>query len=120
MTKQKWKTIIGCTNYAIGSHGQVKRLKHRARGKNHKILPEVIMKQIYSMSFKPTVRIVDDDGRQRELSVEKLVITYFLVPNKTYYKIVSSNRINRVDCYIDSDVYERIKYKPVIYKTIKS
>lgn len=120
MTKQKWIPITGCSNYAIGSHGQVKRLRHRARGKNFKILKEKIVKQVYNRNLKPTVRIIGDDGRQKELSVEKLILTHFLHPDKTYYKTVASNQINRIDCYIDSDTYENMKYKPVKYKTVRT
>lgn len=72
------------------------------------------------MSRKPTVRIIGDDGRQRQLSVEKLVITHFLVPNRVYYKMVKSNEVNRVDCYIDVELYDKMKYKPITYRTIKS
>lgn len=120
MTKQRWIPIPGCSNYAIGSHGQVKRLRHRARGKNHKILKEQIVKPVYNMNRKPTVRIIGDDGRQVQLSVEKLVIKNFLVANRIYYKTVKSNEVNRVDCYIDSEVYDKMKYKPITYRTIRT
>lgn len=120
MTKQRWVPIPGCSNYAIGSYGQVKRLRHRARGKNHKILKEQIVKPVYNMKRKPTVRIIGDDGRQVQLSVEKLVIRHFLMPNRVYYKIVESNEVNRADCYIDSEAYDKMKYKPITYRKIRS
>lgn len=72
------------------------------------------------MNRKPTVRIIGDDGRQVQLSVEKLVIKHFLVPNRVYYKTVKSNEVNRVDCYIDYEVYDKMKYKPITYRTIRS
>ena len=118
--KQKWKPIPGCSNYAIGSYGQVKRLRHRARGKNHKILKEQIVKQIYDRYWKPTVRIIGDDGKQHQLSVEKLVITQFLEPGRIYYKTTSDNMVNRIDRYVDAEAYEKMKYKPNRYKIVKT
>jgi len=120
MAKQRWKIIPGCSNYAIGSHGQVKRIRHKARGYRYKIMKEQIVKLVYDLNRNPTARIIDDSGKQRQLGVEKLVITQFLLPNKLYYKIVSRNDVTRVDCYLDSELYERMKDKPTIYKTIKS
>ncbi len=120
MTKQRWIPIPGCSNYAIGSHGQVKRLKHRANGKRHKIMKEQLVKLVYYPSRKPYARIIGDNGRQRELSVEKIFIAQFLKPNTIYYKTIKSNEIHRIDCYIESEVYDKMREKPQIFKTIKT
>jgi hypothetical protein len=120
MAKQKFRPIEGCMGYAIGSHGQVKRLRHLANGKYHKMLPEKIVKQIYDRYLKPTVRIINNDGKQVQLSVEKLVIKNFLEPGYSYYKTTFDNRINKVDFYIRVDLYVKMKDKPTVYKIVKS
>jgi hypothetical protein len=120
MTKQKWRPIEGCFGYAIGSHGQVKRLRHLAHGKRHKMLPEKIVKPIIDRYGMATVRIINDEGRQVQLSVQKLVIKYFLEPGFVYYKLSSIPYNNHVDGFIKKDMYNKMTYKPFKFKSIKT
>lgn len=128
MAKQKWKPIPGCSNYVIGSHGVVKRLKHKAQGKRHKILPEKIIQQQINRQKNVYVNVIDDNGKQRVFSVQKLVLNAFFEKGVTYYKIVvdffnTDNGTvfnNRIDHFVPSYLYDRMKEKPQIFKTIKT
>lgn len=136
MPKQKWRPIPGCSNYAIGSHGDVKRLKHKANGKRHKILSEKILELNMNRTKNVYVNIIDDNGKQKVLSVQKLVMDTFLEKGHIYYKVVpeigyvqkidketKEKKIvqifnNRIDQFVRKDIYDRMTYKPTIYKTI--
>jgi len=83
-------------------------------------MKEQLVKLVYYPSRKPYARIIGDNGRQRELSVEKIFIAQFLKPNTIYYKTIKSNEIHRIDCYIESEVYDKMREKPQIFKTIKT
>lgn len=119
--------ILGCSNYVIGSHGAVKRLKHKANGKRHKILPEKILELNINRSKNTYVNLIDDNGKQKVFSVQKLVVDTFLEKGYIYYKIapdweqIKYKQVfnNRVDQFVRKDIYDRMKYKPTIYKTIK-
>ena len=120
MAKQKWRPIEGCLGYAIGSHGQVKRLRHLANGKRHKMLSEQIVKPIIDRYGMSTVRIINDQGKQVQLSVQKLVTKYYLKPGCVYYKTSQNPSNNHVDFFVSKDMYDRMKYKPFIFKKIKT
>ena len=138
MPKTKWKPIPGCSNYAIGSHGQVKRLRHRSTGKLYRILDEELVKFQMNRSKVVYVKIRKDDGSQKVFSVQKLVMDTFFESGHIYYKIAPESSLvwvkdketkkkeliqifnNRVDQFVRSDIYDRMKMKPTIFKTIKT
>lgn len=119
MATQKWMPIDGCSNYRIGSNGDVKRLKHRANGKKHLILKEKIIEKYINRQFVVYVNLINDEGKSKIFSVQKLVINTFIEKGYTYYKTSSDPFNNRVDQFVRSDVYDRMKFKPTIYKTIR-
>lgn len=128
MAKQKFRPIKGCSNYVVGSHGIIKRLKHKSRGSRHKILPEKIIQPQLNRQGILYVNLIGDNGKQKVFSVQKLVSETFLDPGQIYYKTAPDWEIvnneqkfnNRVDQFIPSNLYDRLTYKPVIYKTIKT
>jgi len=127
MANQRWKPIPGCSNYVIGSRGDVKRLKHKANGKRYKILSESLLKFNINRSGVVYVNVIADNGKQRVFSVQKLVMEAFLEKGYTYYKVSPDWSYeknvqvfnNRVDQFIRVDVYDRMTYKPIIFKTIR-
>lgn len=128
MAKPKWKLIPGCRNYAIGSNGKVKRLRHRSTGKLYRILDEMYVEMQINRSKVVYVKIRTDNGKQKVFSVQKLVVDTFLERGQTYYKTapdweqINYRQIfnNRVDQFVRKDIYDRMTLKPVIYKTIKT
>lgn len=138
MSKPKWKLIPGCSNYVVGSNGKVKRLKHRSTGKLYRILDEEFVKFQMNRSGVVYVKVRKDDGSQKVFSVQKLIMDSFFEKNQTYYKIAPEwNMVwvknkkekkkelmqifnNRVDQFVRKDIYDRMTYKPTIYKTIKT
>jgi len=138
MPKTKWIPIPGCSNYVIGSHGQVKRLRHRSTGKLYRILDEELVKFQMNRSKVVYVKIRKDDGSQKVFSVQKLVMDTFFESGHIYYKIAPESSLvwvkdketkkkeliqifnNRVDQFVRSDIYDRMKMKPTIFKTIKT
>ena len=114
MARQKWMPIDGCSNYRIGSNGEIKRLRHRANGTKHKFLPEKIMKA------STYVYLTDDNGTERHLSVQRLFVTAFLDKGKVYYKTDHRLHVNRLDSYIEKSLYERLSEKPQIFKIVKT
>lgn len=127
-SRTKWVPINGCSNYLIGSNGQVKRLKHRAIGDKHRILEEMIMENHINRTSVVYVSIKDDFGNRKVFSVQKLVVDTFLEKGRTYYKTapdweqVNHRQVfnNRVDQFVPKELYDRMTYKPTIYKTIKT
>lgn len=119
MAAQKWMPIDCCNNYRIGSNGMVKRLKHKSNGKRYKILPMMYVEQQMNRSGVVYVKLIDDQGKQKVFSIQKLVMKTFLESGHTYYKTSGDPFSNRVDQFVRSDVYDRMKFKPVIYKTIR-
>ena len=128
MSKQKWRPIVGCSNYAIGSHGAVKRLRHKANGNRHKILPEKILELNINRTKNVYVNLIDDNGKQKVFSVQKLVMDTFLEKGRTYYKTapdweqINHRQVfnNRVDQFVPKELYDRMTFKPTIYKTIRT
>lgn len=120
MAKAKWKTIPGCDNYAIGSNGKVKRLKHRSTGKLYRILDEMIVEPQMNRSKVVYVKIRTNEGGQKVFSVQKLFMETFLEKGTTYYKLTPDPFVNRLDVYLPSYLFERMKHKPIIYKTINT
>lgn len=114
MARKKWIPIKGCSNYLISSNGEIKRIKHRANGKRHKILKEFKIITGYS------VYLIGDDGKEKHLSYKKIFVDAFLEKGKTYYITIPNRDVYRLDSIIPSDLYDRMTYKPVIYKTIRT
>jgi len=122
----------------IGSHGQVKRLRNRSTGKLYRILDEELVKFQMNRSKVVYVKIRKDDGSQKVFSVQKLVMDTFFESGHIYYKIAPESSLvwvkdketkkkeliqifnNRVDQFVRSDIYDRMKMKPTIFKTIKT
>lgn len=135
MVFQKWMPIIGCSNYRVSNLGKVKRLKHRSNGKRHTILKEKIVEIHVNKQGVMYVNLIDDNGKSKIFSVQKLVMNTFLDKGYVYYKIVPDSEMvvkkvkgeidtkqqfnNRVDNFVRKDLYDRMNYKPTIYKTIK-
>jgi hypothetical protein len=119
MARQKFRPIIGCSHYSIGSNGQVKRLRHKAHGKRYKILPEKIIDQHINRQSVVYVNVTDDNGKIKVFSVQKLVLSTYGKPGVTYYKASDDPFNNRFDVFIEKDMYDRMKYKPFIFKKIK-
>jgi group I intron endonuclease len=117
--RQKFRPIIGCSHYSIGSNGQVKRLRHKAHGKRYKILPEKIIDQHINRQSVVYVNVTDDNGKIKVFSVQKLVLSTYGKPGVTYYKASDDPFNNRFDVFIEKDMYDRMKYKPFIFKKIK-
>lgn len=119
--------IDGCSNYRIGSNGDVKRIKHRANGKKYLILKEKIVEKYINNQSVVYVNLINDEGKSKVFSVQKLVMNTFLEKGHTYYKTAPEWEFkkgkqlfnNRVDQFVRSDVYDRMKFKPTIYKTIR-
>lgn len=120
MARQKFRPIKGCSNYLIGSNGDVKRLKHKANGKRYKILPEKIIDQHINRQKVVYINVTDDNGKIKVFSVQKLVLSTYGIPGTTYHKTVSDLFNNRFDVFVTDDMYQRMKYKPTIYKSIKT
>lgn len=114
MAKQKWMPIKGCSNYLVGSLGEIKRIRHRANGKRHKILKEKKIITGYS------VYLIGDDGKEKHLSFRKIFIDAFLEKGRTYYKIVPDELVYRVDVFILKETYDRLTYKPTVYKKVRT
>lgn len=135
MVFQKWMPIIGCSNYRVSNLGKVKRLKHRSNGKRHTILKEKIVEIHVNKQGVMYVNLIDDNGKSKIFSLQKLVMDTFLDKGYVYYKIVPDSEMvvkkvkgeidtkqqfnNRVDNFVRKDLYDRMNYKPAIYKTIK-
>lgn len=135
MVFQKWMPIIGCSNYRVSNLGKVKRLKHRSNGKRHTILKEKIVEIHVNKQGVMYVNLIDDNGKSKIFSLQKLVMDTFLDKGYVYYKIVPDSEMvvkkvkgeidtkqqfnNRVDNFVRKDFYDRMNYKPAIYKTIK-
>lgn len=135
MVFQKWMPIIGCSNYRVSNLGKVKRLKHRSNGKRHTILKEKIVEIHVNKQGVMYVNLIDDNGKSKIFSLQKLVMETFLDKGFTYYKIVPDSEMvvkkvkgeidikqqfnNRVDNFVKKDFYDRMNYKSIIYKTIK-
>lgn len=74
------------------------------------------------------VNLIDDNGKSKIFSVQKLVVGTFLEKGHVYYKTSPDMSYedykqifnNRVDQFVRKDIYERMNYKPTIYKTIKT
>lgn len=123
----KWMPIDGCSNYRIGSNGDVKRIKYVSTGTKHRVFDERIMENFVNRNSVVYVSIQNDAGNRKALSVQKLVMNTFLEKGYTYYKIVPDWEFkkdkqvfnNRVSQFVRSDVYDRMKFKPTIYKTIR-
>lgn len=138
MSKPRWKLIPGCSNYAVGSNGKVKRLKHKSTGKLYRILDEEFVKFQMNRSGVVYVKIRTDEGGQKVFSIQKLMMDNFFEKGKIYYKIapefdllwVKNKRTkerelvqqfnNRVDHFVLKETYDRMTYKPVIYKTVRT
>lgn len=119
MAKQKWRPIEGCSNYAVGSHGCVKRIKGRRRGEKHCILPERRVEVHMNRTRVVYVKILDDNGKQKVFALQRLVIQTFGTPGVTYYRINPDPFDNRFDHFVREDVYPRMTDQPVIIKKIK-
>lgn len=127
MANQKWKPIHGCSNYRIGSNGDVKRLKHRSNGKKHVILKEKIVEKYINKQSVVYVNLINDLGKSKIFSLKKLVVDSFLEKGHTYYKVAPDFQYGRYGIifnistknFVRSDVYDRMKFKPTIYKTIR-
>lgn len=135
MVFQKWMPIIGCSNYRVSNLGKVKRLKHRSNGKRHTILKEKIVEIHVNKQGVMYVNLIDDNGKSKIFSLQKLVMDTFLDKGYIYYKIAPDSEMvvkkvkgeidtkqqfnNRVDNFVRKDLYDRMNYKPAIYKTIK-
>lgn len=127
MAIQKWMPINSCSNYRVSNLGKVKRLKHRSNGKRHTILKEKIVDIHLNKQSVMYVNLIDDNGNPKVFSLQKLVMDTFLEKGYTYYKIVPDITFdgytqrfnNRVDQFVRSDIYDRMKFKPTIYKTIR-
>lgn len=138
MVIQKWMPISGCSNYRVSNLGKVKRLKHRANGKRHTILREKIVDIHLNRQKVMYVNLIDDNGKSKVFSLQKLVMDTFLEKGHVYYKIApdegeilvideeTKQKVpkqifnNRVDQFVRKDIYDRMTLKPVIYKTIKT
>jgi hypothetical protein len=138
MVIQKWMPIRGCSNYRVSNLGKVKRLKHRANGKRHTILKEKIVDIHLNRQGVMYVNLIDDNGKPKVFSLQKLVMDTFLEKGHVYYKIAPDEQQvivvdkktkekqlvqqfnNRVDQFVRKDIYDRMVYKPQIFKTIKT
>jgi hypothetical protein len=128
MSKPKWKPIPGCNNYAIGSNGKVKRLKHKSTGNLYRILDEMYVTMQVNRSGVVYVKVRMDSGQQKVFSVQKLVVDAFLEHGCVYYKIapdweeIKYKQVfnNKVEHFLRKDIYDRMIYKPQIFKTIRT
>ncbi len=84
------------------------------------------------------VNLIDDNGKPKVFSLQKLVMDTFLEKGHVYYKIAPDEQQvivvdkktkekqlvqqfnNRVDQFVRKDIYDRMAYKPQIFKTIKT
>lgn len=127
MVFQKWMPIIGCSNYRVSNLGKVKRLKHRSNGKRHTILKEKIVDIHLNRQGVMYVNLIDDNGKPKVFSVQKLIVDTFLDKGHVYYKTAPDISYegykqifnNRIDQFVRKDIYERMTLKPTIYKTIR-
>ena len=120
MASQKWMPISGCSNYMVSNFGRVKRLRHRSNGKRHTILKEKIIELYINRQAVVYVNLIDDSGRSKIFGVQKLVLGTFGSPGTIYYKTTSDPFNNRMDQFVPSETYDRMTYKPTIYKTIRT
>lgn len=119
--------IDGCSNYRIGSNGDIKRIKYRSTGIKRRVFPMMYVQHQVNRSGVIYVKLINDEGKQKVFSVQKLVMNTFLEKGHTYYKTAPEWEFkkrkqvfnNRVDQFVRSDVYDRMKFKPTIYKTIR-
>jgi len=137
MVIQKWMPISGCSNYRVSNLGKVKRLRHRSNGKRHTILKEKIVDIHLNRQSVMYVNLIDDNGKPKVFSLQKLVMNTFLEKGHVYYKIAPDEQQvivmdketkkkkleqqfnNRVDQFVRKDLYDKMTIKPTIYKTIK-
>jgi hypothetical protein len=119
MAKAKWRPIVGCSNYAVSSHGKVKRLKHRSVGKLYRILDEMIIEPQMNRQGVVYANVRDDSGKKMTVGIQRLVIQTFGQPGVTYYRINPDLFDNRFDHFVREDIYPRMTDKPVIIKKIK-
>ena len=120
LARQKFRPINGCSNYLIGSNGDVKRLKHKANGNRYKILPEKIIDQHINRQSVVYINVTDDNGDIKVFSVQKLVLSTYGIKGTTYHKAVSDPFNNRFDVFVTDEMYQRMNYKPTIFKSIKT
>jgi len=104
----------------VSNFGRVKRLRHRSNGKRHTILKEKIIELYINRQAVVYVNLIDDSGRSKIFGVQKLVLGTFGSPGTIYYKTTSDPFNNRMDQFVPSETYDRMTYKPVIYKTIRT
>ena len=120
MAKARWQPIPGCKNYAISSHGKVKRLKHKAHSVKHCILPEKMVELCINSNGTVYVKVLNDDRKQVTISIQKLVLKTFGQSGVTYYKISDDPFNNRIDVFVPSFIYDRLSESPLIHKIIKT
>ena len=84
------------------------------------------------------VNLIDDNGKSKVFSLQKLIMDTFLEKGHVYYKIApdeseilvideeTKQKVpkqifnNRIDQFVPKELYDRMTFKPTIYKTIRT
>lgn len=66
------------------------------------------------------VSLTDDNGMVKVFGVQKLVLSTFGKSGTTYYKSSDDPFNNRMDVFIEKDMYDRMRDKPYYFKIIRT
>lgn len=131
-TRIKVERIVvpNCSEYSIYSTGFVVRHSRPLKNPLRPFTGEKYLDFKIDKHNNVCVRMKTDDGIHKDFILDDLIADIFLEKGCTYYKIVpdweskcgwcKKKFNNRVDQFVRKDIYDRMTFKPTIYKTIKT